>query len=404
MSENLWVITELYWPEQTSTAHYLTGIAEGLALTTRTSVICGQPGYEDKAARAPKREKRREVSISRCGGTKLSKDRLVFRLVNAVTITLSIFLHAIRNFRRGDRVLVVTNPPFLPFAIAIAARLRGCPLILLVHDVYPELLHSAGVLSEQSIPYQILHRLSRTIYRRASRVVVLGRDMYELVAARVAKPGKLVIIPNWSDLDEIAPLERSQTRLTRKLDLANRFVVQYSGNMGRTHGIEDLWTVTQRLGHRKELHFLLIGAGAKKKWLDEQVALTRARNVTVLGRSAREDLADALGSCDVSIVSLVPGMAGVSVPSRLYNVLASGRPIIAIAEAHSELARVVIEEEIGWVVEPGNLAQLEETILDAATSRDRLSAMGLRARKAAEDKYSYAAVIALYRDVVAAAD
>src|SRR4030095_1110496 len=138
--QRLWVVTELYYPEETSTGYYLTRIAEGLAVDFDVKALCGQPNYSARGTVAPKREVHNGVEIFRAAGTTLDKNVIVFRLMNMFTLGISIFLKALRNFRRGDKVLVVTTPPSMPFVVALAALAKGSSYTLLIHDNYPEIL------------------------------------------------------------------------------------------------------------------------------------------------------------------------------------------------------------------------------------------------------------------------
>ena len=173
----LWVVSELYYPEETSTGYILTRIAEGMADRFDVHALCGQPSYSARGLRAPATEVRNGVMIRRCRATTLNKDVLLLKLLNLATITLSMFWNALWRLRRDDMVIVVTNPPSLPFLVALACRLRRARLVLLIHDVYPEVLSAAGMLHPSSFASRLGGRLNRWLYRSAERVVVLGRDM-----------------------------------------------------------------------------------------------------------------------------------------------------------------------------------------------------------------------------------
>lgn len=396
----VWVISELYYPEDTSTGYFLTKIAEGLAERYPVNVLCGQPTYSARAARALWSELYRGVEIRRCWSTTLNKDFLPFRVLNMMTLSVSVFLRALWSLGRGDLVLVVTNPPLLPFLIMAAGRLRQTRVLLLIHDVYPEVLIAAKVTRAGSLPSRALNCLNRWLYRSADQVIVLGRDMYELVMAKLGKGQPPVIIPNWADTDEIRPVPRDGNSFLGKLDLMRKFVVLYSGNMGRTHGLQDIVECAQRLISAPEVHFLLIGSGAGHRWLKETLRARELHNVSLLDRQPREQLNNALNAGDVAIISFLPGMAGVSVPSRMYNLMAAGKAIIAVADTNSELAMVIREEGIGWVVTPGDNAELHATILAAKSAPERLAEMGRRARRVAEEKYSFSVVIGAYHSLI----
>ncbi len=401
MPENILVVSELYYPEETSTGYYLTRIAEGLAQFYSVDVLCSQPTYSERGIRAPEREEHNGVRIQRCRGTTLNKDLLIFRLINLSTISISIFFNALRKIREQDIVLVVTNPPLLPFLINWVCKLRGARCLLLIHDVYPEIMVAAGMLRDSSILARGVAWFTRRLYQSVCRIIVLGQDMADLVAGKLnGESSKIGIIPNWADLDLVSPGDRSKNVLLRDLGITHQFVIGYAGNMGRTHDIESLYQAANVLSHEDEIHFLFIGSGAKKQWLEHTLQDKPLPNLTVLPRVPREDLATILNACDVAIISFVPRMAGVSVPSRMYNIMAAGKPIIAIADENSELAMVVKEAQIGWVVPPGNVDQIVAAIQEARTNPASLADMGRRARQVAEARYSFERVIGSYHNLI----
>jgi glycosyltransferase involved in cell wall biosynthesis len=401
MTRHIWVISELYYPEETSTGYILTKIAEGMNRYYTVDVLCSQPTYSGRGVHAPAREQRNGVNIWRCWSTTLHKDVLIFRLINFITISLSIFFSAWLKIGKQDVVLVVTNPPLLPFLISFVCRLRGAKCMLLVHDVYPEVLGAAGMVRESSVLDRVVDWFTRQLYQSVSRIIVLGRDMAGIVDHKLTETAlKGVIIPNWADVDLVSPCSRQENILLSELGLTTQFVIQYAGNMGRTHGLEYLGEAAQRLAHIQDIHFLFIGSGAKKKWLEESIHSRGIRNVTIIGNRKRAEQPVFLNACDIAIISYVPGMAGISVPSRMYNIKAAGKPIIAVADETSELALVVNEEQIGWVVPPGDVDHIITVILEAQANPDRLAEMGRRARQAAETKYSFERIIEAYHSLI----
>ena len=397
----VWVLTELYYPEDTSTGYFLTKTAEALSECYPVYVLSSQPTYAARGIRAPARELHNGVHIQRCVGTALNKDILLFRLINLVTITLSIMFTALIRVQRGDCVMVATNPPVLPFGIALVCRLRGCKCVLLVQDVYPEALLASRLASSRSLLVRTLSWMTCRLYASMERIVVLGRDMEALVKRRLdGNASKAVLIHNWADVDEISPRARQENSLLQKLGLADKFVLQYSGNIGRMHGIECLVDTARQMAAHPDVHFLFIGAGAKRQWLEDTVEREGIPNVTILPLRPRSEIETSLNACDVALISLLPGAAGVSVPSRMYNVMAAGKPIIAVAEQESELSLVVQEESIGWVVPPEQPAELRKAILEAKSDRGRLAEMGSRARFVAEQKYTLERISRLYQQMV----
>lgn len=401
MINEIWVISELYYPEETSTGYFLTRIAEGLAAHYKVSVLCSQPTYSSRGKIAPIAEIRNGVKVHRCWSTIFNKDVLPLRIVNVATITFSVFMNSLRRLRNGNRILVVTNPPMLPFVVLLAAILRKAECCLLIHDVYTEVLQASGIVKPKSFIFLLIDRLTFQLYKRSSRIIVLGRDMSALLRKKlsiVKKP--ILIIPNWADVEFIKPKKRAGHPFLKKLGISKKFVIQYSGNIGRTHGIDNLLQCAEQFEDDSSTHFLFIGFGGKAKWLKQESKQKALSNVTIMDYRPREQLTLSLTACDIALISFIPGMTGVSVPSRMYNIMAAGKPMIAITDSNSELARVVFEEEIGWVVPPKDLKGLRMTILEAKANMGRLAAMGRRARQCDEKKYSYDSVIKKYVELL----
>ena len=401
MKPRVWIVSELYYPEESATGYLLTRIAEGLAPYYRVHVLCAQPTYDARGIRAPIVECHQQVQIRRCVSTTLNKNFLLFRLLNVFTISVSIFFRGLITFRSDDVVLVVTNPPTLPFVTAAACRIRRSKYVLVIHDVFPEALTALGLARERSLLTRLMTWLNNTLYSHAQRVIVLGRDMRELVRRKnLRNDHRIVIVPNWADVDIVRPQPREENQLLKELRLQTKFVLLYAGNIGLSHGIDNLFRAAVLLAGDDDFHFLFVGSGTKKRWLEQSVADRGLRNITILPNRPRSDQNNFLNACDAVLISYHSGMAGVSVPSRMYNVLAAGKPIIAVTDSHSELARVVQEEDVGWVVRPDQPEALTAAIVDAKLRRRSTAAWIQRARTAAEKKYTLTHTIDQYRAVV----
>jgi len=398
----LWIISELYYPEETSTGYYLTRIAEGLADEFDVKVISGQPNYSARGTKALRHEFRNNVEIFRVSGTTLDKNFIPFRLTNMLTLGTLAFIRELRKFKEGDHVLVVTNPPALPFLTAAAALAKGATYTLLIHDNYPEILIAAGKLQSGSTIAGVLDRGNRWLYKNATRIIVVGRDMLELVGRKAdGLDIPIIVIPNWAELERVSPVPRENNKLLRDLGLMQKFVLLYAGNMGPPNDIESIIETADQLRGEPDIHFIFIGAGVKKRFLEQEVLRRSLKNITVLDPRPRDEQIDFLNACDISLVSLVDKMLGVSMPSRTYNILAAGKPIIGIAHEDSELARVVSEERVGWIVGPGSAAGLIKAIMEAkAYSKNELADLGKRSRRAAELKYSLSEAIKSYQAVM----
>jgi glycosyltransferase involved in cell wall biosynthesis len=233
-----------------------------------------------------------------------------------------------------------------------------------------------------------MQKLYNFLYRRAQGIIVIGQDMANRILDDCPQlAGKIDLIRNWADAEAIAPEAVSANALVRQLRLDDKFIIQFSGNIGRTHGAEILIEAAELLRDEPGIHFLIIGNGAKRICLEGEVVKRCLANITFADYQPRESLSSTLCACHVALVTMAPGMLGLSVPSRSYNIMAAGRPMIAVAENDSEVATMVSKLNTGWVVKPGCAQDLANAIRDARNSPDLLAAMSTRARNAATTEY-----------------
>jgi len=387
----IWVISELYYPEESATGHYMTNIAEHLAKFFPVNVLSVQPSYSAKGIHVPTYEIRNGVNICRVFSTKFDKDKILLRLLNIFTISFSIFINLLKKLKKQDVVFVVTNPPTLPYVAAIACKIKKTKLILRVDDVYPDVLSAAGLIRKNSYVYKFFNLLSKWLYCSSDRIVVLGDDMMQLIKDKLSNKkiiDKVVTITNWSDNKDVKPEAKINNILLKELKLTEKFIVQCAGNIGKAQDIECLFEAAKILKNVDDIHFLFVGGGAKKNWLEKSVHDNGLKNITVIPNRPRKDQNVFLNACDIALLSLIPGMWGVSVPSRFYNILAAGKPVIGVVDKYSEIGNVITKENIGWVSPPGQPAQLADTIIDAYNSQNTLIQIGKKARVLADNKFS----------------
>lgn len=401
-SNRVWVVTELFAPDDAATAHLLTQIAEHLATQQSVSVVCAQPTYTNRGQKAKSRETTNGVDIYRCWSTTFSKDSLPLRLVNIVTIMISFFCCMLLRFRRNDTVLVVTNPPTLPFATQLAAWLRGCKTCLLVHDIYPNVLVPTGFTKEKSIPYRIIDFFNRQLFRRVDHIITLGRDMKNLVEQKdESLSAKTSIVPNWAD-ESLKPVCAEANKIRDELQFGGKFVIQYSGNIGRTHGLSVIARAAEILERKgvDDIHWMVCGWGGGKSKFQDLCESLELKTISIHEPYPRERLAELIGVADVSIISFIVGMAGISVPSRMYNVLACGCPIIGVTEEHSELALTISDDNLGWVVEPGNETALAELVESLLQQRSSLSDYQDRCQLVSQQKFARNISLQSYGEII----
>lgn len=397
----LWVVSELYHPETTSTGYFLTGIAEGLAASHDVRVLCSRPTYSERGQRVPWFERYKGVAIRRVRSSTFAKDWLPGRVINMLSFSVLVAAAALRNMRSDDALLVVTNPPLATLLLGIVARWKRAQSILLVHDVYPEVLHATGHLSVDSRLSRLMQQVMRWVFRNYDDVVVLGRDMAELIARKIGKDRRIVIIPNWGDPIEVSPIPRSANPFAAEHGLSDRTVVQFSGNLGRTHDVETVLAAARRLRDRDTLRFLFVGYGGKTGLIAE--ASATLPNILFAPRQPRSTLGAMLSCSDATLIAFTDNMLGVSVPSRMYNVMAASAPLIALADQQSELAQVVAEEECGWQLRTGDIDGLCALLsfIDSPAGRAEARRRGENGRLALLRRYTPDIVVAQFAALLA---
>jgi colanic acid biosynthesis glycosyl transferase WcaI len=405
--KKLWILTELYYPENNQTGYYITRIGEGLTKDFDVKVICGQPNYAFRGTIAPKHEIHEDVEIFRVRGTTLDKNVLFFRLINMVTHGWSVFFNALFKIKKTDEVLTVSAPPSLPFLAALAAKLKGVEYSVIIHDKYPEILIAVKKTSSDSFLIKFFNRLNRWLYSNAKKIIVVGRDMEDLVRAQLnetAKPdNKIAVIPNWAALEEIEPRPKRENELLNKLGIADKFIFLYAGNMGHPQDVESIIECAGKIRDHDDIRFIFIGDGVKRKWVETEIEKNNLTNIFLLDPLPREQQTVFLNACDVGFVSLVEKMYGVAMPSRTYNFLAAGKPVLALTEKNSEVERIISEENVGWTIPPQNSELLLKTILEIYESRKALEQFSETARKAAVLKCNAENSIEKYRRVLSSA-
>jgi colanic acid biosynthesis glycosyl transferase WcaI len=245
----------------------------------------------------------------------------------------------------------------------------------------------------------VLRGLVSFYLRRADRVVAIGETMRRRLEAKGARPDRVHVIPNWVDTDRLRPLGKA-TQWARDRDFDRRFVVMHSGNVGHAQDLDSLVRAATFLRDLDDLVIPIIGSGARHGQLKALAERLQVDQVIFLSYQSRRLLPQSLSAADVHVVGLAPGLAGYVVPSRLYGILAAGRPVIAAADPESETVRVVKEVGCGIVVPPGRPEQLARAIRDAHDGVYDLEAMGARGREWVERDADRSVAVRRYRELL----
>lgn len=369
--KKLWIITELFPPDETSTSYIMGEIANAMAKKYSVGVICGPEVYDKrkKIDVEHRFELHEGIEVHRAGGTGLDKNTAVGKAISFLLMSKRMMSLVRKYVREGDKVLMVTNPaPMVPLMAWLKRRI-GFELNILVHDVFPENTRPAGL----KLPlYGMFKRVFDKAYSNADQLIALGRDMKNVLARKVARYNqntKIVVIENWADIINIRPKPFPEGKI----------VLEYAGNIGRVQGLEKVIDVLP-----DDIEFHLYGTGAMEERLKEK----GHENVFFHGPYFRSRQNDVLAACDMAVVTLQEGMYGLGVPSKTYNILASGRPILFFGPEDSEIDLLVRENNIGYCGWPDEW------------NRNHLEEMGRRARVLAETKYSEKTILDKFLKII----
>jgi glycosyltransferase involved in cell wall biosynthesis len=359
------------------------------AVTSRLAYDAGNPGY-------PARETLHGVNIHRVWTTRFGRGSLAGRALDYFSFYLSAFLVLARLLSRNDIVVAKTDPPLISVVAAIAAWLHGARLVNWLQDVFPEAAARSG-MRLLSGPLGDIARVKRNwSVRRAAVNVVLGERMAAEVG-RLVPGARLRVVPNWADGSAVRPMAPGVSALRREWGFEGRFVVGYSGNLGRVHDCETLLAAARLLAEEHDVVFSFVGGGFNfPRLLAAELA-----NVSVRGYVPEARLGESLAACDVHLVTLRPAFEGLIVPSKFYGAAAAGRAVIFIGDPDGEIARAVATHGCGVTVAAGDGHGLAAAIRDLRASPEKLRAMGERARAAFEREWNKPVALARWRNVIA---
>ena len=388
------VFNQYYWPGVEATAHLLSELCAALAEDFDVTVVTG-------TLRDPKagvgRERRDGVEIVRVWSTAYYRRRLWLRALNYLTY-LGSSLRVGASSRRPDVVLCMTDPPIIANVALLVARRFGAPLVVVSQDVFPEIAVELKRL-ENPILIGLLRGLIRFYLQRADRVVAIGETMRRRLVEKGADDEHVRVIPNWVDTRVLTPQPKDNP-WAREHDLVGRFVVMHSGNVGHAQNLDALVRATTFLRDLDDLRVMIIGSGARHEELVALTALLDSDPVRFLDYQPREILPQSLAAADVHVVGLARRLAGYVVPSRLYGILAAGRPVIVAADAESESACVVTDAGCGVVVPPGRPELLAAAIRRMHDGDHDLEEMGRRGREYVMAEADRTVAVRRYRDVI----
>jgi len=387
-------INQYYWPDVAATAQILTDLGDGLAKRGHSvSTICSKKSYLGEGVKLDSFELHNGVTIYRLpafgGGKKASFSvRLIDFLSFYVLVLFKSFI-----IEKSDIVITLTTPPFVGMVGRFLQIFMGSRHIHWCMDIYPDIQIEHGWVNRDGILAKLMRFINRSFIGRADLVCVLGKHMKNNIKKYVVECEKIKVVPVWAKGDEVYPVEKADNWFASQNSLVDKFVVMYSGNIGTGSSFDTIFNAIKCLKSDAGIVFAFIGAGKQLSELKDVVKNNNLGNVLFFPYMERVDISCSLSAGDVHFVTIKPGLEGLKVPCKTYGILAAGRPILYLGGPDSEVADIINDNSIGYVINEGDTKSLVEAIITLKSDNKMHCEMCQKARSVFEKEYDADLVI-----------
>lgn len=382
------ILNQFFYPDHSATSQLMTDLAESLVERgVEVTALSGRGRYNGGTRLAP-REAHRGVKIERAWATGFGKRSVAGRLSDYLSFYLG-SAWKLLTLPQHDILMALTTPPLIGLLALLIGHARGMKVVTLVQDVYPDVAVALGVLQLGNPLTRLLDSLGRFVLRRSDRIIVLGERMRERIGAKIGSNccARIDVIHNWADGANIKPLGDGVNPFAGEHNLRDSFVVLFSGNLGRVNEFSTVLEAARLLADDPGIQFIFIGDGTRASEIETFIDNHNLANVRMLPYQPRELLPYSLAAGHAHLVTLADGLAGLSVPSKTYGILAAGRPVLFVGDPQSDIARLVVENNCGASVASGDSMRLAQIIREWALHRDRLAELGIAARRLFETHF-----------------
>jgi colanic acid biosynthesis glycosyl transferase WcaI len=389
-----------YAPEEVSGAVLATELAEDLAVRGHAvSFVTSAPSYpygrvyDGYSNELLSRETKNGVHLVRVWSWISPVKSFWRRILNYGTFSL---LALAGGLAAGKTDVLMSVSPPLPLGITawLVSRIRNVPWLLRVEDLYPDAAVAAGVL-RNSLAIRFFRWLEEFLYQRADHISVISESFRQNLMGKGVPPAKLSVLPVWADPDFVQPMEK-ENEFRRANGLCGKFVLLYSGNLGYNSALEDVIEAAHVLLDRQDIAFVIVGEGVKKPALQALAQAHGLSNVSFLPYQPRAAYSEILAAADLSLVTMSQAATHTSLPSKIFNIMASARPILAVVHENSEIASLIGNGPVGVVVSPAQPVELAKKILALKENPEQLGKWGIQGRRLLQQQYSRERCIDIY--------
>jgi len=340
------------------------------------------------------------IRVWTCSPEWMNRFKIGRRILNMISFILNSLFVGL--FQRGfDVVMTVSHPPVVIGTNSwMIACVNRCRFVYCLEDIYPDILLHARLIRGGFV-YWVMRLWERWVYRRAGRICVLSEAMKANLLAKKVPADRIAVIPHFADTDRIIPLPRDND-LARQFGLDKVFVLLYPGSLSFRYGIEEVLAAAEQLRDPAGIRWVFIDRGQQRHEYRREIEDRHIASAQILPFQPKELFPMLLASCDLGLVTLERGYGAYSVPSKLFNLMAAGRGIVAMVESDGEVARIIRQAECGVVVESGDAPELAATVRRLASDPERCRTMGRNARRFLEAEFPADVLCRRYHDVLRA--
>lgn len=388
MKKSLALLCQVFYPDDQATSILFSDLMKSLDSEYNITVYSGYPSQSARAKIKTKIKKVdffSKIKIIRCGIQIDPKKSFIHRIISYFSFLIEAKVRIL--FTKSDILMAVTNPFFNLWLTGIIAYIKKIRTVFVFLDIYPEGLIALDSIKEKSFVSKTWIKLNRLSLKRIDDVIIIGRDMRHIVKKYDIEK-KLTYIPHWSSTKPSRSINFEESAYTKKRDLKDKFVIQYSGNMGLWHDIDSFVLSANELKDIKDIQYSFIGGGIKQNQAKKLANKLNICNISWENFVELNHLEDSLAACHMALISLNRGLEGIAVPSKLYGILASARPIIALVPENSEIALTIDEHKCGFVITPGDFKKLSEIVMECYQGKHNLNEMGKNSFNAFIKNYS----------------
>jgi glycosyltransferase involved in cell wall biosynthesis len=392
----IWIATEFFdSPTDTVGGYYVKGIAEELATTEHVEVVCPFDNC------IPDKNCCSGIRINYLKKISYNRKNLGTRTIGQLIISIQFFLFLLPKVKKDDIILSFTHPTFIIFICVWLKKLKEIKITVINYDLFPEILVATGSIKDNWFYRRILNFFSRA-YNNTDVIISLGDEMTNLLKLKVQNSlTKIFTIPNWADTDNIYFQSKESNEIIQQHCLESKIVFSYAGTIGRCQGINKLLDLIDKLEYSNDIHFLFFGKGVEINSFLKKLSFNKNQKlITYAGFIITEDKKRFINACDIAIISLLDEMKGLNFPSKTYNILASGHPILFVGNEESELARMISNNDIGWICHSSDASKFQKIVYEILSMPAMIKYKGDKARKIAEEHFSKKEILKQYCEAI----